>query len=143
MKKEWIRDYATGAFLRYARLGCPTREQYEAQLRQSVYRRVYREEPRVVLLKAERSVGVNAPLLADLDAVNAVLNTLRECGKEEICGAVRAVYFADGGRVPSRGELVARVRCYAAHLPADERTVYRWLKYARELFAVKRGLTLE
>ena len=143
MKKDFIRDYATGAFIRYASLGCPTREEYEEKLRRDVYNRLSLKEPRIILMKADAEIASRKPILDDIEAVEKMFAMLEANGKEYISKAVRAVYFASAVGRPSRKEIVNRVLCYARSVPIDERSVYRWLKYARELFAMLRGLTIE
>lgn len=143
MKKDFIRDYATGAFVRYAALGCPTRAEYEEKLRRDVYNRLSLKEPRIILMKADAEIAARKPLLEDIEAVERMFAMLEANGKEYISNAVRAVYFASAAERPSRKEIVSRVLCYARSVPIDERSVYRWLKYARELFAMLRGLTID
>jgi hypothetical protein len=61
----------------------------------------------------------------------------------DIANAVKGVYFTFGAERLTRNMIALRVRAYAMSVPVDERTVYRWLKYARELFAVIRGLDID
>ena len=143
MKKDWIMDYATGAFVRYASLGMPTRAAYEESVRQEVYKRLATLEPRLILIKAEAEVSKRKPLLEDIDAVNKVFMMLRENDKEYILDALRAVYFVAPYTRVSRSVYASRVRAFSMEYPASEISVYRWLKSARELFAVYRGLTIE
>jgi uncharacterized protein (UPF0297 family) len=91
---------------------------------------------------AESAVYASEPLLRDIDAVNRVFKILEEQGKDEIIKAIRYVYFTDPICKPRRGSLIARVRRYAYECPANERTVYRWLKSARVLFCKERGLDI-
>lgn len=143
MKKDLIRDYATGAFARYASLGRPTRAEYEERIRQKVYQRLAAKEPKIILLRAEAEVSARKPILDDIEAVERMFSMLDENGKGYISEAVRAVYMVAASGRPSHPEIVARVRRYAQEVPCDERSVYRWLKHARELFAMLRGLSIE
>ena len=143
MKKDLIRDYATGAFVRYVSLGCPTRAEYEARIRQEVYERLATREPKVILMRADAAVSARKPILEDLEAVERMFSMLEENGKEDISRAVRAVYMPPAAARPTRREIADRVRAFAVSVPIDERSVYRRLKYARELFAMLRGLTIE
>jgi hypothetical protein len=52
----------------------------------------------------------------------------------EALGAVRAVYFFDRGKKPQRAQTSQRVLRYASDNNCDERTVYRRLKIAKELY---------
>lgn len=139
-KKEWYMDYATHAFVRYANLKCPTREQYEARIREDCYRRLAFHEPAFIVIKANAEVAAREPLLKDIDAVNRVFEILEKQDKPQIAGAIRAVYFIDPYGKPKYGAVVNRVRRYAYECPANERTVYKWLKSARLLFCKERGL---
>ena len=143
MKKDWIKDYATGAFVRYASLGMPTRKDYEENIRQEVYKRLATWEPKLILIKAEAEISMRKPLLEDIDAVNKVFLMLRENDKEYILDAVRAVYFVPPYTRVSRSVYASRVRGFSMSYPASEISVYRWLKSARELFALYRGLTID
>lgn len=112
MKKDLIRDYATEAFRLYARMGCPSLKE----------------------------IGGEGATAADLRAVCEVLRLLSLQGKEEVIAAVRAVYFVAPRQEIKRGSIGARVTAFAAEYASCERGVYRWLKYARDLFARIRGL---
>ncbi len=139
-KKEWYMDYATHAFVRYANLGCPTRAEYTEKINQDCYQKHALLEPGVIGAKAEAAVYANEPLLNDIDAVNRVFDILEKQHHQEIAAAIRYVYFTDPLSKPRRGAIIARVRRFAYECPADERTVYRWLKSARVLFCKERGL---
>lgn len=139
-KKEWYMDYATHAFVKYAELGCPTREEQIAAIRSKVNRELSLHEPSFIVIKADAEVAKAEPLLKDIDAVNRVFKILEEQDKPAIADAIRAVYFIDPRGKPRRGAIVARARRFAYEYPANERTVYKWLKSARLLFAIERGL---
>ena len=52
----------------------------------------------------------------------------------ESANAVRAVYFADRGKRPAKNQISERVLRFATDNHLDERTVYRRLKSAKELY---------
>lgn len=139
-KKEWYMDYATHAFVRYAALGCPTRQQHEERIRQDVYKRLAMHEPAFIVNKANAEVSAREPLLKDIDAVNRVLDILRREDKQHIIDAIKAVYFTYPKGKPERGVIVERVTRYAMECPASTKAVYEWLKSARLLFAQIREL---
>jgi hypothetical protein len=139
-KKEWYMDYATHAFVRFASLGCPTRDEYEHRIREDCYRRLAFHEPSFIVSKANAEVSARKPLLEDIDAVNGVLDILARQDKEHISKALKAVYFTHPHGKPDRGEIVERVTAYAMECPASTKSVYQWLKSARLLFAQLRGL---
>ena len=142
MLKDHTRDYAVSAFRRYAKLGCVSVAEYEEKIRNDVYIRYENIEPKRVLIKAEEAVKAAAPLLSDIDAVERSFAMLRANGKEYIVDAVMEVYFVSPDKPLRKNQIQRRVLAFAMKVPADERTVYRWLKNARDLFAVCRGLTL-
>ena len=52
----------------------------------------------------------------------------------ESAEAVRAVYFAERGRSPKKNQISERVLRFAFEHNCDQRTVYRRLKAAKELY---------
>ena len=142
-KKEYWLDYATHAFVRYAKLGGPTRKEYEEKLRCAAIKKFAMLPPEKAALKIERVIKDREGRMLDIDAVNSVLKTLEKKGKRDIIGAICAVYFENPIGKPRKGAITSRARRYAIECPADERSVYRWLKSARRLFAIYRGLDLD
>lgn len=143
MSKEYFLDYATHAFVRYAKYGCPTREEYECRIRKEVLQKYSVISPEKAALKAEAAIKAKEGRLMDIDAVNKVFDTLERKGKHEIAAAIRAVYFVNPQGKPRRGTITARARRFAIECPANERTVYKWLKSARRLFAIYRNLDMD
>lgn len=153
MKKDNIRDYATEAFRLYARLGEPT---YEG-LKEKIYQYALREERKsevhsmscisnpteTQIRNAQNTVDEFESCLMDVLAVDAAFRILetRENGPS-IKAAVEMVYFVFPDREIRKGEIQERARRAALAIFADERTVYRYLKIAREIFAKERGLSI-
>jgi len=54
--------------------------------------------------------------------------------------AVETVYFECPNRAAKKGEISDRVVKASLYIPTDERTVYRYLKKARDMFSYERGL---
>ena len=71
----------------------------------------------------------------ELVAVWQTLKALEYTGREETATAVKAVYFRSPERPLKKNEISWRVRRFAAESYMDERTVYRHLKTAKELFS--------
>lgn len=138
--REWWRDEATHAFVRFASLGCPTVEQYEDRIRKDCYNRLSLQNPQFIVNKANAEISARKPLLNDIEAVNRVIDMLNEQGKQYIVDAMKAVYFFAPTGTPTVGSIKYRVRRFAMEYPASERTVYRWLKAARLLYAMERGI---
>lgn len=139
-KKEHWRDSATHAFIKYAHLGCPTVEEREKQIRQECYNKFALSNPSFISIKADDAVAKKVGELKDIEAVNRVLDILQKQDKQHIIDALRAVYFYDPHGKPDRCEIVNRVIRFAYEYPSHERSVYRWLKSARLLFAKLREL---
>ena len=70
----------------------------------------------------------------ELVAVYQTLQALEASGKGETANAVRAVYFRYARRPLKKNEIAWRVRRFATEGYMDERTVYRHLRAAKELF---------
>mgnify|MGYP006874879027 FL=1 len=140
--KEPGRDYATTAFIQYAALGRPTRNQQEEKIKSEIHQRLAFEEPGFIVVRAAAALTEREGLLSDIDAVNRVISTLQREGKGYIVDAIEAVYFPYAGYKHARGAITARVRRFALDYPANEATVYRWLKTARLLFCRERGLSV-
>ena len=109
-------DHAAIAFRRYARLGLDRRpvKPFEAY---RVIRGVCRSEEEAV------------KLLGVYDTIRLLSLTDKESAE-----AVRAVYFAERGRTPRKNQTTLRVRRFAFENNLDERTVYRRLRSAKELY---------
>ena len=92
---------------------------------------------------ALKSVGnVSEPQSRDIAAVEKMLKYFSE-KKPCVVSVVKAVYFTDAG-LPFRKNTVSfRVRKFAMSEHTDERSVYRYLKEARQKFAEYRGLTVD
>ena len=154
--KESYMDYATAAFVKYSKLGCPTRAELEEKIRTEIYMRFAEKTPELIVKLANKEVQRNEGLLRDIDAVNKTFDMLLNKipldtidtdkairNGKDIANALSYVYFGLHRESPSNKRISARVRLYASTLPAEERTVYRWLKYGRRLFACNRGLSYE
>lgn len=137
-RKDHNQDSAVYAFVCYAYLGCPTKAELEDRIRREAALAYPSTQPEKAALAADRAVAKQIGLLRDISAVNAVLDTLRDNGKQYIVDAVTAVYFYHPHRKLREGAIKARIRRFAVEYPAGERSVYRWLKSARTLLAIYR-----
>ncbi len=110
------KDDAALMFRKYARLGLNRRklQVFEAY---AVIRGVSKNEN-----EAQK-------LLAVYDTVRLLKLT-----DDETASAVEAVYFYDGGRSPKRSQISGRVLAFATERNLDERSVYRRLHRAKELY---------
>lgn len=115
-KSRAKKDEAAFVFRKYARLGLD----------------------RTVLKPFEAYETIRGVSPSEKDALKllAVYDTVRllEYTDPEAIGAVRAVYFFDRGKTPQRAQTSYRVLRYASDNNCDERTVYRRLRMAKELY---------
>ena len=145
MKKDSIRDYATAAFQYYAKLGKPHKEDLEQQYYDDALSEYKRGEIKGTGISkpVEQAVMYAEGRLRDKQAelwdILAVEKTLAQLHKDELL-AVEMVYFECPQRAIKRGEISERVTKASLYIPIDERTVYRYLKRARMIFAFERGL---
>lgn len=148
--KDHIRDYATEAYRYYARMGCPTYE----ELRRAIYNKALQSAKKELLktpgvsdptaeaiIRAEKEVDLFASQLDDILAVEKAIRLMLPKHPEWL-RAVEIVYFTKADAQLEPGDIIGRVNMAAIEIPAGERTVYRWLKQARTLFARERGLRL-
>ena len=152
MIKEHYRDYATEAFRLYARMGKPTYKELKQIYFDEALKNAEREigfikgtniakPTEYALINAERAVDEKMGELLDILAVEKVINIL-DASRDghPIKRAVEIVYFEFVRGELRRGEIVERVTKAQLEIPASERQVYYWLKQARKMFALERGL---
>lgn len=140
MKRDRTRDYATSAFRYWARRGCPTYEEAVERIRKRAIDRASGADPAEVVTFVDAELGRASAELCDILACAWVFDTLRERGREIVCEAVRAVYMAEPWREPKVNDIKMRVIAFTQKAYVSERTVYYYLRLARDLFASVRGL---
>ena len=149
-KKDNIRDYATAAFRFYAACGKLTSAELEQMVRDRIYQQSKREFLRsgsgtpispteYAAMKAEDAVRDLQAELMDIIAVEKTLVRLNLQQRK----AVEIVYFADPEKDLERNDISNRVHRAELSIPASEKSVYRYLKKAREIFAEERGLRID
>lgn len=145
MKKDNVRDYATAAFQYYAFLGKPHKEDLEQQYYDEALNEYKKGEIKgsgiskpteQAVMYAEGRLRDKQAELWDILAVEKTLIQLDCCERQ----AVEMVYFEHAHRAIKKGEISERVTKASLYIPADERTVYRYLRKARLIFAYERGL---
>ncbi len=156
MSLDYIRDYATEAFRFYAKMGKPSYEAMKTRIYQEALERERRRLESEIhskalvkpveqaVINAERELDKREAELLDILAIEKVmvrLSTMQaRVDGQGIRQAVEIVYFTAPEQKLKRGDIIDRVRRACIELPADERTVYRYLKMARRMFAQERGL---
>ena len=117
MKKDVKKDEAAISFRKYARFGLDRRGLDPLRIYKVIE----------VCFSAEKT-------RLDMLAVHDTMRLLELNGEGECADAVRAVYFATAKRRAAKNEITWRIRRYAMESYCDERTVYRRLARARELY---------
>lgn len=143
MKKDPIRDYAEAAFIKYAKAGYPTLEKAKEQIVERVKQdNAFSNSPEDVIEATEKALLKKKAYLDDIEAVNVTLKILERDKKPHILKAVRAVYFnLPKDRDITVRDISNRVKHFATiQYNIDISLAYRWLKYARAVFAGARGL---
>lgn len=145
MKKDHIRDYATEAFRYYSYLGKPSYESLKDKYNKEAleeYQQTHEKGTGIgkpteaAVIYAETAVRQKQGELWDILAIEKTLVQLNVYEKK----AIDIVYFLHGYRSYKRGEISERVQKASLEIPADIRTVYRYLYKARMIFAYERGL---
>ena len=120
MKKDFTRDYTTEIFRKYAAANMRTYEQERQRIYNSVLEKYSAQGGEMAVMQAETAVADSYAYLMDIAAVYCV------CPNVPI----------------KRGEITDRVCRFAIGFPTDASNVYRWLKKARLLCALIRGLSI-
>ena len=102
MKKDFIRDYATAAFVYWARHGCPTYDEAAERIRARALRRAQGIDPAKALVYADAEVDKAAAGLCDIMACSETFRVLEDSGKGLVCDAVRAVYMVEPWKKPQQ-----------------------------------------
>lgn len=117
MKKNAVRDYAVDCFRLYE-----TFKRNETILNSDKYK----------------------SFLDDYNALNRTFKILEnEKNGDTIAKAVKLVYCKKGNSVFKKNEISHNVLSAADELFCSEMTIYRYLKYARDIFSRERGLSCD
>jgi predicted RNA-binding protein with EMAP domain len=149
--KDYLRDYATAAFRFYAKNG-RSADKYREQIYNQALEEINRRETLVkdgiskpteaAIMAAEKAVNEKIAEIKDMEAVEKVIAEFKSSWKSHIVHAIELVYFKDAENDMSIGDIQDRVIAAAVEISASERSVYYWLREARELFALNRGLRI-
>lgn len=147
--KDYLRDYATAAFRFYAKNGMSA-EKYKNKIYEEALEEISKKEGRTdvskpteaALMRAEKAVNEKIAEIKDMEAVEKVLAELKGTRRAYIVQAIEHVYFEDYDKDFSKGDIQSRVIKASFEICAGERTVYRWLREARDLFSYQRGLRI-
>lgn len=144
--KDYLRDYATAAFRFYAKNG-KSAEKYKKKIYDDALEDGSIREGKksgssspteAAIMRAERAVNEKIAEIKDMEAVELTLAELGANRKHYIIEAIEHVYFS---AIDSDiDDIKAKVHTAEMSIPASERSVYYWLRQARKLFAIERGL---
>lgn len=146
--KDYLRDYVTAAFRFYAK-NDKSAEKYkkkiyiqaleEGMIRESVKSGISKPTESAVIA-AERAVSLKIAEIRDMEAVEKVIAELDVKRRRDIIKAIEFVYFSSPEE--DAEDIKAKVHRAEIFIPASERSIYRWLRQARDLFAIERGLRI-
>lgn len=143
LKKDYLRDYVTDAFRFWAVSGFPTYDAAKKAAYEKALTEYTGDDPEKAVLYAEEFIDTQSPELLDIFAASETIRLLKEYNRSDVAEAVMSVYCVSHGEEKlNRGEISRRVTAFSLSYHAGEATVYRWLRYARALFASLRGLRL-
>lgn len=145
--KDYIRDYATAAFRFYAQ-NDKSAEAFKKKIYEEALESIKEQEgctgvskpTEGAIMRAEKAVNEKIAEIKDMEAVEKVLAEYRSTWKSHIARAIELVYFKDPDKEIGIGDIQNRVNAAVIEISASERSIYYWLKQARELFAQNRGL---
>lgn len=142
MKKDFTRDYATAAFRMWAKHGCPTYDEIEEKIKKQAIARAGNVSPLKALAFADAEINKRSAMLCDIMACEKTFAVLDE-HRKYISDAVRAVYMTEPGEELRTNDITSRVVKYSMKSHVCERQIYRYLRFARELFCGFRGLRID
>lgn len=143
--KDHLRDYAAAAFRFYANNG-KSAEKYKKRIYEEALENIGRsgggsgisKPTESAIMAAERAVNIKIAEIKDMEGVELTLAELRARNRSDIVQAIEYVYFTE--QEGNLDDTKAKVHAAEIFIPASERSIYYWLKQARQIFAIERGL---
>lgn len=143
MKKDYLRDYSTAAFNLYGKVG--NVENYKKSLLEEIEHikassgSGISKPTEAALMRAEEQLSLKIATIKDLEAVEKTLNELKATNIA-MFNVVNDVYVNNTFK---KGDIENAVMKIASESYLTDRTIYRYLKKARIIFAYTRGLRIE
>ena len=143
MKKDYLRDYSTAAFNLYGKVG--NVENYKKSLLEEIEHikassgSGINKPTEAALMRAEEQLSLKIATIKDLEAVEKTLNELKATNIA-MFNVVNDVYVNNTFK---KGDIENAVMKIASESYLTDRTIYRYLKKARIIFAYTRGLRIE
>lgn len=145
--RDYLRDYATAAFRFYA-LNGKSAEEYKKKIYDNALDNIRKSEGCVgvskpteaAVIAAERAVDDKIAEVRDMEAVELTLAELGVKRRHDIIQAIECVYFKNPE--DQLEDIKTKVLSAQMFIPASERSIYYWLRQARQLFAMERGLRM-
>jgi hypothetical protein len=142
MRKEIYRDYATAAFLLYAIEG--SSEQYRKRIREEAMfssgngkKERFGSPTDSAIARADQAIEDAQATIADIEAVERTISII-EANSLSVkkLQALKLVYMT----TDQDSKIKDKVHFAEIQIPASEKTIFRWLKDSRLIFARERGL---
>lgn len=157
IKRNHYKDYASDAFRVLGKYGssaeykCMVLEQAEQKHAELAELGTKVDAPigkptEAEIIRAEEAIEDAKATLQDIESAEEALKicAVRDIKQSTlICKAVRAIYMAYPDRLPKHREIMDSVIAFSILVPCDRATVYRWLGFARTVFARERGLRIK
>lgn len=153
IRRQHYKDYASDAFRVLGKYG--SADAYRERVLASIEQRRADLGTRIdapigspteaAIIRAEEAIDDAKATLADIEAAEKALQicAVRDLKQNtRIVTAVKAVYMLERDRLPSHHEIMETVIACSIMVPCDRATIYRWLGFARTVFARERGLRI-
>jgi hypothetical protein len=142
---NFVRNYAIEAFRYYAIIGEPTEEEYIKSIRDRAKRQVVSVRNTLSDETLEKMEQIERDHEAEMRDVIAVINTFKRLSVlrqgRNVKRAVKEVYMHPDFIMCNKKGIISRnVSRLSIAYPCGERSIYRWLDMAVEIFAEERGL---
>lgn len=154
IRRQHYKDYASDAFRVLGKYG--SADAYRERVLAAIEQRRADLGTRIdapigspteaAIIRAEEAIDEAKATLADIEAAEKALQICAVRDQKQntrIVTSVKAVYMLDRDRLPSHHEIMETVIACSIIVPCDRATIYRWLGFARTVFARERGLRIK
>lgn len=137
--KSYIRDYAISAFIFYSNFG--SLREYKDELYKSCVKEVESLNIPFSMMYYSSLVQSKSSEIKDIESVENTLCQLQQIDRFDIIRALEIVYFSiKSDEQLSKRLISCNVTKASLELFTSEKTIYRWLDKAIEIFSIDRGL---
>jgi len=142
--RDHLRDYCTAAFIFFAKNG-KSSAKYKARLVNDILYNRHRNEglskninkpTEMEALHYQKIWDEKHAEINDMEAIERTIAIIEKMSNgQSILKAIKYVYFDS-----ESSNIKNRIHVAEIHIPASEKSIRKWLKQARTLFALERGL---